>query len=78
MIPGSESFADPAALARMLAERERIGQLMVEQQLADRRRVLAWSAILCSCDPRYVAGTPSQADCLVHGVFLIHPDGTII
>jgi hypothetical protein len=72
MMPG------PEQVEQMLAEQQRLTHMMIEQQLADRRRVLAWSAILCSCDQRYVPGTPSWADCLVHGVFLVHPDGTIL
>lgn len=78
MMPGGENYTDPPVLAQMLARAHEIEQLMIEQQMADRRTVLAWAPILCSCERRYVPGSPSWADCLVHGVFLIHPDGTTL
>jgi hypothetical protein len=77
MMPG-ENYTDPALLAQMLARAREIESMMVEQQMTDRRTVLAWAPILCSCERRYVPGTPSWASCIVHGVFVVHPDGTTL
>ena len=77
MMPPGE-HTDPAQLAAMLTRAHEVEALMIEQQMADRRRVLAWAAILCSCERKYTPGRPAAADCIVHGTFIVHPDGTTL
>ena len=55
MMPPGE-HTDPAQLAAMLTRAHEVEALMIEQQMADRRRVLAWAAILCSCERKYTPG----------------------
>jgi hypothetical protein len=69
---------DPDQLAAMMAQRERVEHEMARLQLAERAANLAWGAILCSCEHRFTPGRPAWADCLVHGMFVIRPDGTIL
>lgn len=69
---------DPARLAQLLAERERVEQMMTELQLAERRQNLAWAPILCSCERRYQPGEPGMGGCIIYGMIVMRPDGTIL
>jgi len=68
--PLPDPAAAPAAVREFMAAAE-------AYQIEQRRSVLAWAALWCSCPPRREHVTaetgPAVLACLVHGQHIIHP-----
>lgn len=60
---------DPGALAAHMAA---VSARALEIELEIRRAKVRWAAVLCSCTNHH------PAECQVHGMFLVLPDGRVV
>lgn len=72
------SQPDPEQLQALIEHQHQVEHQLMAARERERREVLALAPILCSCERRFTPGSASWNGCLVHGEFLILPDGRIL
>lgn len=83
-IPGLEGleFEVPPHIAEAHRQAEKLQQRVLDMEIAHRRQMHYWAAIVCNCRAwpelgRQRDASPPQWNCPVHGRIAVCPDGMV-
>lgn len=78
--PQNMTEEQEAQLADMQRKAAELNALGASVQLEDRRRLVAWAPLMCSCPAWYDRGNrrPPQVDCVIHGQILVGHSGEVL
>lgn len=72
--PGGNAVSDEqrAAMAERQKAAEALDRRIAEQQVYDRRQILKFAPVVCTCRRTFERGGPPQHECMVHGALMLH------